>query len=470
MRILFATMQFGRGYGQGTERYVAMLADGLRARGHEAVVLAGDPERRGPTLPLGAEREPDPDGGAGRPAVRMLHYPGFGWTTVRGAPPEELERVLAREAPDVVHLANPGHIGVGLVDAAHRRGIPVVMTVRDHWWVCPKHSWWHYRGHICDGRVTWHECLRCIAEDDPRPAVGALRRIPTVRGVALPLLYLRAARQRGAPWRECRNWTRRREVLKGALQAAEAVIFLSEAARARFAADLAPTRVHTIFVGLEPRWFEARRPAQPPAADSGTPSAPPGGAAARGDPPRDPAACTLGFVGALAEHKGPHLLLEALRRLQWTKTRVLLVGRAADAHYLARLRQLATAAPALNVEFVGPVPSAAMPDLLGALDLLVVPSMGVENLPQIVLEAQALGVPVLASRVDGLTEAIAEPKLLFNVGSSHALSAVLAAWVQEPRGTGEEPAGFRPTTAAAMVEATAAVYSTVVQPHDISGS
>ena len=109
MKVLYATMQFGRGYGQGTERYVSILARGMRQRGHDAVVLAGDPEKRGPDLPLGAAVENE---------TSVLHYPSCGWIAVEGLSPEALEPVLARERPDVVHVANPAHIGVGALSAA----------------------------------------------------------------------------------------------------------------------------------------------------------------------------------------------------------------------------------------------------------------------------------------------------------------------------------------------------------------
>jgi len=429
MRVLFATMQFGRGYAQGTERYLDVLAAGLQARGHEVVILAGDPEHRGPPRRLGDPIQSQP---------RTLHYPTRDWTAVRGLPAEVLVPLLRRERPDIVHLANPAHIGVGLIPAAKLARVPLVITVVDFWWLCPKHTLWHCAQRICTGDVPWTTCVRCLDAGDPRPAIHAPARWPLARHVLPPAFYFIRAWRRRAAFDDVLRWTHRRGVLAAALRAADAVIFLSDTARRRLAGHLEPTRVHTITVGMEPRWFTLRhtRAARPA--------------------PKDPAELVLGFAGALAEHKGPHLLLEALHQLRWHATRVRIAGGALDSHYEQRLRRLA---PGLKVEFAGRVPTEHMPAFLSGLDLLVVPSLCLENLPQTVLEAQAAGVPVLASRVEGIREVLDDPRALFEPGSPADLARALAAWIDNPVPIG----GQRPATADEMVDRTIAVYDSVLK-------
>jgi glycosyltransferase involved in cell wall biosynthesis len=95
-----------------------------------------------------------------------------------------------------------------------------------------------------------------------------------------------------------------------------------------------------------------------------------------------------------------------------------------------------------------------MPDFLSRLDVLVVPSTWPENLPIIVLEAQALDVPVLGSRVDGIAESIADPMRLFDAGSADSLAKCLSRWAANP-GSSEPPTV---ATAAEMVDRTLEVY------------
>ena len=71
-----------------------------------------------------------------------------------------------------------------------------------------------------------------------------------------------------------------------------------------------------------------------------------------------------------------------------------------------------------------------MPDLgplLAAADAVVVPSIADESLPLTVLEAMAAGVPVLASRLAGIPEAVQDGVTgrLFEPGDAGALASLL---------------------------------------------
>jgi hypothetical protein len=75
-----------------------------------------------------------------------------------------------------------------------------------------------------------------------------------------------------------------------------------------------------------------------------------------------------------------------------------------------------------------------MPAVLADLDMLVVPSIWIENAPFIIREAFAAGVPVVASNLGGMAEMVRHDVdgLLFQAGDPDALSAALRRVVDEP--------------------------------------
>ncbi|HMQ14527.1 MAG TPA: glycosyltransferase [Phycisphaerae bacterium] len=428
MKIALATMQFGRGYFQGTERYVRMLADGLRARGHHVVILAGDPQRRGGRRPLGTPVPDDHD---------VRHIPTRGWLAVRGGALATWRDWLRQVRPACVHMANPGHVGIGLLEAARQERIPTAVTIMDYWWLCPKHTLHDPRRGVCDGHVPWRECLACIAAEGGGVA-ARLGRAPGGRALLLPIAYFGRAMLRGVDMAEIVRWTRRRQRLERALAQAAAVIFPSRTALELVGGAVRPDRRHAIPYGLEPRWF----------ADVQTAPRPPSSAGRQ-------RALAIGYAGALAPHKGVHILLEAIKRLAWRDVHVLIAG-GGDAEHERHLRAAAEGMP--NIEFLGRVASERMPALLDGLDALVIPSLWPENLPIAALEAYARRRTVIASGVGGVAE-IVPAECLFETGSVEGLMQRLAA-LRAGALRGESPAV---STAEEMVSRTLAVYNAAAE-------
>ena len=122
----------------------------------------------------------------------------------------------------------------------------------------------------------------------------------------------------------------------------------------------------------------------------------------------EPDRLTLIFVGSLVERKRPDWVLRAALELQREhRLQVLLVGpaRGSDA-YLRELARLVSGAPEPeHVHRLGERDD--VPALLRASDLLTLPSVRHgEAFPRVVIEAMACGVPVVATDVAGVKEAI----------------------------------------------------------------
>lgn len=114
-----------------------------------------------------------------------------------------------------------------------------------------------------------------------------------------------------------------------------------------------------------------------------------------------PASRTLLFVGRLDPQKGPFVLLAAAKDLlaRYSDLHVLLVG---EGPLGEKLRAwVAKENLPSRIHFAGRRND--VPSLFRAADLFVLPSLW-EGLPNVVLEAMAAGVPVVATRVEGVSD------------------------------------------------------------------
>jgi GT2 family glycosyltransferase len=143
----------------------------------------------------------------------------------------------------------------------------------------------------------------------------------------------------------------------------------------------------------------------------------------------------IGFLGTLMASKAPHVLLEAFTRLPSGAASIHLFGAPADYHgdasYRSRLTPLLRL-PGVHVH--GPQERDRLPEVLASIDVLVVPSIWPETSPLVIREAFLAAVPVVASNVGGIPEAVAHERngLLFAAGDVEALSRSLTRLLDEP--------------------------------------
>jgi glycosyltransferase involved in cell wall biosynthesis len=103
------------------------------------------------------------------------------------------------------------------------------------------------------------------------------------------------------------------------------------------------------------------------------------------------------FAGRLERIKGAHVLVETFRR--YDAADLLIAGLGHDGPWL---KGLAGSAP--NIHFLGAVPYADLEQLIRQAIAVIVPSVGFEVFPTVVLEAYAQGTPVVGHRLGPLPE------------------------------------------------------------------
>ncbi len=139
----------------------------------------------------------------------------------------------------------------------------------------------------------------------------------------------------------------------------------------------------------------------------------------------------LVFVGRVVHQKGLDVLLSALSRLPAEADYELTIvgdGPLRD----ALTKQAASLGVLARLRFAGWAGREEMPDLLRRADLFVFPSRD-EGMPNAVLEAMAAGLPVVATRISGNEEVVAdgETGLLVPPDDPDALAGALAGFLAD---------------------------------------
>lgn len=416
MRVLLVVHGFPPDAAGGTEIYAAGLAHALARRGHAVTVLtrdahAGEPEYR-------IRR----DGVGGVAVVRVNHTfrdaASFA-DTYRNAEIDAIAGALLDEdRPDVVHVHHLTCLSTGIVGECEARGIPVVLTLNDYWLLC-------HRGQLLD-----LDLARCPGPEPDRCATCAGLSASGDRAVHLAARGLRAVERR-AP--KALADVQRRLVAamsRGIVPASAA----AEAARRMehtrdvwegAARILAPSRTlleQFVRFGIE----RPRMVLQQQGVDAGhvVPST-----ARASDRLR------VGFIGSLMASKAPHILLEAAAGLPVDRVALVIAGDIAPYHgdhgYADVVRPLLERP---GIEWLGRVAHDRIPSVLAGLDVLVVPSVWIENAPFVIKEAFAAGVPVVASNLGGMAELVEDGRsgLLFTAGDSADLRRALKRLLDEP--------------------------------------
>ena len=139
-------------------------------------------------------------------------------------------------------------------------------------------------------------------------------------------------------------------------------------------------------------------------------------------------------VGHLIERKGHHVAIEAMPAVlrQWPQARLLIVGEGEERPRLQALMESLQLGDA--VRLVGAVPNDQLAGWYSAADALILASSR-EGWANVLLEAMACGTPVVATRIWGTPEVVADDTvgLLFDDRAAPALAAAVCQLAAQPR-------------------------------------
>lgn len=410
MRILFATRGFPPDATGGTEVYTYKLAAGLQRAGHEVSVLCVGRWADGPRHFNGCTVEAYQG-----VTTTKIH---FNW--MRAPDPNRylydnpvVERFasqhLAELKPDVVHITSCDRLSASVISAVNRAGIPVVLSLTDFWFLCPKLNLARWDGQLCDGDTSPWECLKCSLAPSRayRCAAAALPERPlraTLTNLSKKPSLARVPGLRGSAL----NMFERKSHLSNMLNMVDCATIATPFGASLFR-DLLPEHLlHVIPYGHALGWL--------PGHTHKTWSQ----------------ELRFGFIGSLCEGSGLHLLIEAFRRIpRTTAVRLFIYGEFPKNGYGEKLLELASADQ--RIHFCGRYTHERSADVYPSLDVLVIPSLWYD-LPLVAYEALASRTVVVATNLMGLNEVIQDEGtgLLFERGNVDALAAQLRRLTDSP--------------------------------------
>jgi glycosyltransferase involved in cell wall biosynthesis/SAM-dependent methyltransferase len=376
LRVLIVTHFLGEEFAHGVERVVTQLSTELAADGVDVAIATT------------SEQRPEQDLGAW-PRRSVNGLPVFaisaGPLDAFGTPNEEqsiqaMQRVLDAWMPDVVHITLLYGLHPSIVAHVKRWGAAVVLDCHSYELGCLRVMLRHFDGTPCSGPKGGYACAStCFAEQ-----TEALATVQERLGA-----------------------------LRAAAQAADRVIACSS-----FVAEWLQ---HNCDIGVS--------------AAISPPIARPGGlsGALRGSP-SSRGQLNLAVIGGVTDGKAPDTVIDAIGRAELGPTELLLLGPVQDEEYKAEIVRRAAAIAHLRLRLVGAFEPSQLSVLLSEVDALVVASRFPESYSLAAREAWSRGIPVLASRLGALTDAVEEGcnGFLFDHDDPGELASALRRLVAEP--------------------------------------
>ena len=331
---------------------------------------------------------------------------GFKGTYGNGKVDREFEGLLDAINPDIVHFHHLLDLSASLINIVKLRGLPVVLTLHDFWFICPRINLLKSDYSVCKGPdIQSRNCFKCYSTAQAESIAGALVKYGIPRGVSKALS--KAYELSFVTVTNSGDFKRRQEYMKSLLLMVDKLIAPSRFLRNIFIQYGIPgDRIIYSSNGYDLSAFE-------------------------GFKRKKHDKLVFGFAGGVAKHKGVHVLVEAFNKVENENVELIIYGTYdPKSNYFKELQSMIRND---NIKFMGRYTDVREP--YSNVDVLVVPSICYENCPLVIQEAFISKTPVIASNIRALPEFIQHDKtgLLFQVGNPQDLYEKIKVIIENPR-------------------------------------
>ncbi|MCK4781644.1 glycosyltransferase family 4 protein [Candidatus Parcubacteria bacterium] len=264
---------------------------------------------------------------------------------------------LKKEKPDIVHLLHSNYLFIPVMVSAKILRIPTVFTVLDYFIICSRNNLRLDSGEICD-KPEGRQCLRCISL------------LKFFERFIIRLLF---------------------KNLNG-------IITFTETSKSRLVKHGIPAdKIKVIYTyNLSPEFAAGNKGKE----SKITPN-------------------SILFIGTFFEYKGLHILIQAMSEIaSQVPNSALMVAGAGYERDRKRIEKMAKdLGLENNIKFLGRKKNQEVSELISKSGIVVVPEQWPSDFgPLILVEAMALGKPVVASKIGAIHEFIKHEKNGFLVG------------------------------------------------------
>jgi len=396
-RVLIVTPHYPPAHLGGTELRARKLAKGLVQRGIDAQVLCVESLTAGSSEACALISGLHEGIRVHRLDLTTSRTPrGFRSSFDNPLIESVLDRLIEDEQIDLVHLISGYLVTACAIRAAHRHGLPVVVTLTDYWFLCPRIQPIRSTGDVCGGPYSALDCTRCLLGESRRFRWPE-KVMPAIADLAWCIL------DKAEPLKNRLELYRlvgqRLECLIDLLNAADAVTVPTNSLRPRF-----------VRVGARDRFILSRHSLDFGQIDFG-----------KATPKTPSRAFRFGYIGQIQYVKGIDLAVEAFQELskRYHDISLAIWGQPPPSTSFGRkLRSMSRDLP--DVKLCGRYEPGDLPAVMASIDVLIVPSRWPEIGPFVILEAFATRTPVIAANSGNMPELVEHGVngLLFNPDDS----------------------------------------------------
>lgn len=319
---------------------------------------------------------------------------------------EAFKTLIEEFKPDIIHFQHLIKLSTNLVNIAYKAKIPTVFTVHDYWLLCPKAHLIDNNQNICVTNNNRSKCIKCLWSD-------SLYKFKKIK-ISQPKTYIELPKN----------------LIKIVLNflALLHTIFHVFYVRPKAIREI----VEKIDLFIVPSYLLQQKLIEYGVPQDKVVCMELGIADAIGEDIKriESEQLRFAFIGPLVPHKGIRVLLEAFNNIDVENVTLDLYGpfwEGAKSKYMKLLRND-------NIKFRGKFEHWRVREVFCNIDVLIVPSICMENSPLTIREAFATKTPVIASNIGGMPEIVQNGKtgLLFKVGDPQDLAEKLNYFIHNP--------------------------------------